>query len=556
MHDLARIVLRGEDIRRPFIPMEKRMKTRLHPNLLIVCSSLVVGHTAGCASAGGLTRSDVLRQYALVAELDAGVADARARDSKILAPQHLETTVATLNDAVAAAQRAEKRQANAIAEKGLNELKGLNEAVVRSGKLMEEVMSTRARAVEQGSMGLFESDFKRADDALRQATRLIEKNQHNLAADRRSSLIKLYADLELRALKEGLAAAAVDAIEKARAADAGNYATKTFEEARQELKLVTSVVEADRTRVEKSNTHAKRAIWLARRAHEITTTAKWFERQRFTAEDVLLWYQGQLQRVRQPVTTRSLPFDRPNSDVVTALRWELEALVLAAEDLRKANRLGQQRLQASEMQLENTALQHNAELQRLLAAHESELAALRSGRRKEIQQAEKSASKQVAELQHRLSSETLEREQADRREKAARARYEHVSALFDPRDAAIFRQGDDILIRLKGFQFRPGGSYIESHNFALLNNIVTAANIFPNGRIKISGHTDATGGAERNLALSKARANGVARFLRTVGGISSERLISEGRGDQDPIASNQTSDGRAANRRIDVWVVN
>ena len=403
-------------------------------------TSLALILVGGCASTGSLTRNDVFRQYDLVAQLNTGVADARARHASVLAPQHFETTELALENAITTAQQADKTQANEIAQEGLKELKLLNAAVKRSRNVMEEVMTTRARAAEQGATGLFEVDFKKADNALRQATRLLEKNQHEQAADRRSSLIKTYADLELRALKEGLAAAAKDAIAKARAANADDYATKTFEQARQELKLVTSVLEADRTRVEKSNAHAKRAIWLARRAQEITTTAKWFEKQGFSAEDVLLWYQGQLQQVRQPVTTTSLPFDRPNADIVAALRWDLAALVQATQDLRKANKLGQQRLLASEEQIAQYAREHREELLSLLAGHEKELAALRSGNRSQIQQAEKAASKQVAQLQQKLSSQANEREETARREKEAQARYEHVSALFAPSDATVFRQ--------------------------------------------------------------------------------------------------------------------
>jgi OOP family OmpA-OmpF porin len=70
----------------------------------------------------------------------------------------------------------------------------------------------------------------------------------------------------------------------------------------------------------------------------------------------------------------------------------------------------------------------------------------------------------------------------------------------------------------------------------------------------IIGHTDSTGKAEYNMGLSKRRAQAVADYLASTG-VDSQKLRVTGRGKNDPIASNDTDEGRALNRRVDIVVV-
>lgn len=70
------------------------------------------------------------------------------------------------------------------------------------------------------------------------------------------------------------------------------------------------------------------------------------------------------------------------------------------------------------------------------------------------------------------------------------------------------------------------------------------------GRIEISGHTDSTGTPEHNLELSRQRAESVAAYL-VANGIDRDRFVTVGFGQDRPIASNSTDDGRQANRRTE-----
>ncbi len=77
---------------------------------------------------------------------------------------------------------------------------------------------------------------------------------------------------------------------------------------------------------------------------------------------------------------------------------------------------------------------------------------------------------------------------------------------------------------------------------------------YPNSTVQVIGHTDNTGSAEYNQDLSERRANAVADVLMD-GGVAFSRIDTFGRGEDQPIASNLTEDGRAENRRVEIVIL-
>ncbi|MEC8831800.1 MAG: OmpA family protein, partial [Bacteroidota bacterium] len=70
-------------------------------------------------------------------------------------------------------------------------------------------------------------------------------------------------------------------------------------------------------------------------------------------------------------------------------------------------------------------------------------------------------------------------------------------------------------------------------------------------KLNIIGHTDSDGSDESNITLSKNRAEAVKKALVSVYGISAERLSSAGKGEAEPVADNNTAQGKAQNRRVE-----
>lgn len=98
--------------------------------------------------------------------------------------------------------------------------------------------------------------------------------------------------------------------------------------------------------------------------------------------------------------------------------------------------------------------------------------------------------------------------------------------------------------------FESGSARIDRVSAGLLDRIVATLSRCPGGAVEVAGHTDATGSAETNQALSQARADAVLAYL-TAAGLPPEGFTAAGYGPSQPIASNDTEDGRARNRRIE-----
>jgi K(+)-stimulated pyrophosphate-energized sodium pump len=101
--------------------------------------------------------------------------------------------------------------------------------------------------------------------------------------------------------------------------------------------------------------------------------------------------------------------------------------------------------------------------------------------------------------------------------------------------------------------FLANSSELDSTSTEQLDNIAKILNEFPLVKVKIGGYTDNVGAADANLKLSGSRADFVKMAL-IKRGIAADRMESEGYGQEHPIASNDTEEGRQQNRRISMRV--
>ena len=101
--------------------------------------------------------------------------------------------------------------------------------------------------------------------------------------------------------------------------------------------------------------------------------------------------------------------------------------------------------------------------------------------------------------------------------------------------------------------FDTGRSDVKGNFAPILERFAEGLRNNPNAEVRIIGHTDSTGSDAVNNPLSIARAESTRNFL-TMRGISGARIQVEGRGSHQPIADNATADGRARNRRVEIFV--
>lgn len=108
-----------------------------------------------------------------------------------------------------------------------------------------------------------------------------------------------------------------------------------------------------------------------------------------------------------------------------------------------------------------------------------------------------------------------------------------------------------VVVTLGDVLFESGETELREEAMESLVEVVDLLQSEPDKEIKIEGHTDSTGNAEANLRISQQRADSVLNALVSLG-VAAERVTSAGMGQDFPIASNDTDEGRAQNRRVDV----
>jgi OmpA-OmpF porin, OOP family len=102
--------------------------------------------------------------------------------------------------------------------------------------------------------------------------------------------------------------------------------------------------------------------------------------------------------------------------------------------------------------------------------------------------------------------------------------------------------------------FDTGSAQLTPDSTQTVNNLAQILKAYPNARVQLSGHTDNSGSADANRSLSLDRANAVKAMLVNQG-IPAERISTEGFGQDRPVASNDTEEGKARNRRTELTVL-
>lgn len=120
---------------------------------------------------------------------------------------------------------------------------------------------------------------------------------------------------------------------------------------------------------------------------------------------------------------------------------------------------------------------------------------------------------------------------------------------------SITNTGDRLIVTLpQDILFEVDSTYVAPALRDDLAAVAESLNRYPESTVQVLGHTDNTGSAEYNLDLSQRRAGAVSSILID-GGVSSYRVQTIGRGEDQPVSSNLTPEGRAQNRRVDIVIL-
>lgn len=442
---------------------------------------------------------------------------ARAQQVDVLSPNGYAKAAQGALDAAKDAQNqkaAEKIRARVSESRAT--LDAATAAAAETRNLLASVIQARADAVTAEAPKYATEAWTKAAERFREAASESEKKDTKDALKRAAEAEVLLRDCELLAIKGRLLGDAHALIAKADEAKVGKVAPRTLNAARKYL--ADAEQEINRNRYDnlvpqklagQARYEAGHAIYLAQL---INDTLKKESDKQAGLEEMLLSLEAPLETIATELNAQ-VRFDQGYAGPLDALLARV------------------QKQQLEVRHLDQELSDRNAEVADLNA--------------------------EVDRLEKRLGGISDERMQLQKRvdqQDQLRVNVAAVESAFDPKQARVYRQGDDVVISLTGINFASGRSTIDPASLPLLRTVQESIARFPNASVVVEGHTDSSGSESANLILSQDRADAVKQYLLTGSNLNPEKISSVGYGETRPVASNDTADGRMRNRRIDVVV--
>lgn len=470
-------------------------------------TALVLILTSGLAWSQNELRETFLR------DADTALTAADAVDAKLLSPRNYERATEAYEDAVEGLARG--RNIEYVRNKAA-EATEYYTAATETGTLarttLGQVMKSRQDAANARAPELSPDLWEKAQREFASAIRYLERGDLGRAKRQDAEATTLYRDAELVAIKAQYLNETRQLIADAERARVERYAPITLNKARSllaeaERELNENRYDADRPRslARQANYEAKHAIYLSEVVRDVRDKD-------LTVEQLVLQWEAPLEDV-----AGAADIVPDLKDGHATLRGELVTYI---EDMRNQN--------------QSLTQERDDNLVRL-ADMEDEIRALdeRLG----------GATAERAALVQRLEAQARIKEQ-----------FEQVEQMFTNDEARVFREGNNVILRLVGLTFDSGESTLRQESFDLLAKVEKAIDVFPRSELTVEGHTDSYGGDDLNQRLSQDRAESVQQYMINAMRIPSYRLIAVGYGETNPVANNETESGRAKNRRIDVVI--
>jgi outer membrane protein OmpA-like peptidoglycan-associated protein len=325
-----------------------------------------------------------------------------------------------------------------------------------------------------------------------------------------------------------------NALQIVKASGADRYAAESFQKAQQLLQQA-ELYQSRKAGKKQVEMTAREAVQTAEDARAITVKRQEEER---------------LARERQAAAEREA---RAKAEAQEAARKREEAERAKLEAQLSAERAAREKIEAETARAAALAQQQAAyaEAERARQAAdraarekaEAELARSAALAQQQAAQADAERARQAAEQAERL------RRQAEAEKAELRARLlNQLNVTLQTRDTALGLTVNmsDVLFDTASYTLKPGAR----EKLAKISGIVLA---YPGLNLQIEGHTDSVGGDEYNQGLSERRAGSVRDFL-VQQGVPGSSITARGFGKTQPIASNDTPEGRQQNRRVEIVV--
>jgi outer membrane protein OmpA-like peptidoglycan-associated protein len=449
----------------------------------------------------------------LFVEADRALEEARAVNAELLAPdtftRGLEAYAAAESD-LARGRNMERIRSSLATAAGA--FADASDAAEIADVTLASVIKTRADATNATAATFAAELWAEAEESFTSAARRLESGDIRGARGRAEEAETLYRDAELTAIKAHYLSQTRALLAEADQARVARVAPRTYEKARSLLAEAERELSENRYDTDLPRSLAQQANYEARHAIYLAGLIDRLREEDRTLEDLILSYEQPLSDI-SAAADKVAQLDKGIEPVAAELVAYIEGLrEQAGQTVRD---LADTRARVSELEEEMRDLD-----ERLGGVSQERVA-----------------------LVQRLEAEARIREQ-----------FAAIENMFARDEARVSREGNRMVIRLVGLTFQRGQDVVRPQYRSLLEKLRQAADVFPRSQITIEGHTDSYGGDENNLALSRRRAEAVSAFMTSQLSVPAFRISSVGYGETQPIANNDTEQGRERNRRIDVII--
>ncbi|MBI9068896.1 MAG: OmpA family protein [Salinivirgaceae bacterium] len=505
------------------------MKTLFYTKTKIAVAFFMAILLANASVFGQKSKSSVFEQANLAMQ------NAKFMNADILVPNEYAEGLENYNDA----------EKDFDAEKGIVEVEAtLAEAVIHfnrsadfsvSAKLVfANSLNARGDALSAGADRFAKEQWLEAEEQFVKATEQLEKGDRDDSYEESVEAIEMYRKAELLAIKTDLLDETRKDLYKAKDMDVVKYAPKTLDKAR--LLLVESEKDIESNRYDRDYPRilAKQAKYEVKHAIALYNYIKKADDENLEMEDVILYYEQPIINIAEAigfVAKLDEGFVDPENKIINYIYdLQMQNGLQIMDNSEQAYKIKQLEASIVVLNKERNALNNEfkTEINKRTAENKSKMKAIED---------EKNILALKIDHQTRIDN-----------------KFNIVYGIFDNSEALVFRTEKDIIIRMHGFNFEVGKSEIKPADFDLLTKVQTAIKTFPNSKIIVQGYTDSFGSDSLNLKLSQQRSDAVAQYLKANMELKNIDISSIGYGENNPIANNETKEGRKQNRRIDIII--
>jgi OOP family OmpA-OmpF porin len=446
-------------------------------------------------------------------EASQNINEARKAQADLLAPKNYSIALKSYKEAESDFDKG--RNLDAIRQKlrtAITYLKKASEAAKLANVTFVQSIKARKDAQSAEAQNYAGEQWKQAEIRFLEAAARLEDGNVNDAKKRSSEAEALYRQAELAAIKANYLNETWELLKQATEKDVEKYAPQTLADSRELVSKAENELNTNRYDTDVARDLARQAKYQAQHAIYLAKVVKYLRENKDNIENYLQDTELPLTKIAAAmdfVATFDEGFDKTTSQIIDGIKVLQDSLARLNEELQAGN--------------DQIAL---------LKARIDDMTKKLGG----VEQ-EKSA------LSKRMEAQAKIREQ-----------FAAVEKMFTRDEAQVFRTGNDIIIRMVGLNFSVGKSTIEPQYFNMLTKVQNAIKVFPECTVIVEGHTDSFGSDELNYGLSQQRSDAVKQYIIANMGIEEPKISSIGYGENRPIANNETTQGRAKNRRIDIVI--